>query len=150
MIPRRLESFFYICEKGGTVMLETVKQLKVTPEHLDDQDHVNNVVFISLLEKARLEWYDKVGLTKEERRKRKIGTVVRKLEVNYIKEARLGDTLIIRTRPLRLGNTSFTFQQTIYNERDERLVESIVTTVMFDTEKRKSITVIDEIAAHFK
>jgi acyl-CoA thioesterase FadM len=79
-----------------------------------------------------------------------IGTVVLKMEVLYLKEAKLGDHLKIITRPEYLGNTSFVLKQDIYNQFDEHITDAKVTMVMFDTVLRKGIRVINQIAQYFR
>ncbi|RBW68562.1 acyl-CoA thioesterase [Bacillus taeanensis] len=131
-------------------MLETVTKIDVMEKDIDGLEHVNNSIYVSYFGIARKEWYREAGLLFEEKQERNIGTVIRKLEVNFLKEARLGDSLKIITRPLRLGNKSFLLKQDIYNQNDEHLTDTTVTVVMFDTINRKSIKVVEEIAHHFK
>jgi YbgC/YbaW family acyl-CoA thioester hydrolase len=125
--------------------------LKVEPKN-DDIDmigHINNVKYAFYLEKGRKKWYADAGFTVEEKINRKIGTVVKRLEIIFLKEARFGDRLEIVTKPQKLGNTSFVLKQEIYNQYKELLTEATVTLVTFDLVKRKSIPVVDEIACHF-
>ncbi|MBD1382929.1 acyl-CoA thioesterase [Metabacillus arenae] len=131
-------------------MLETVTKIDVMEKDIDGLDHVNNSIYVSYFGIARKEWYREAGLSFEEKQKRNIGTVIRKLEINFLKESRLGDSLKIITRPLQLGNKSFLLKQNIYNQNDEHLTDITVTVVMFDTINRKSIKVVEEIARHFK
>lgn len=131
-------------------MLKTVTKVPVTENYIDNLGHVNNTVYVAFLGTARKEWYREAGLSLEEKKRRNVGAVVRRLEINFIKESRLGDTLKIITRPFQLGNKSFLLKQDIYNQNDEHLTDAIVTAVMFDTLSRKSIKVIDEIAGYFK
>ncbi|WP_339183407.1 acyl-CoA thioesterase [Oceanobacillus sp. FSL W7-1293] len=131
-------------------MLETITNIDVMEKDIDNLGHVNNSVYSSYFGIARKEWYHKAGLSLEEKQKRNIGNVIRKIEINFLKEARLGDSLIIITRPLRLGNKSYLLNQNIYNQNHECLTNATVTIVMFDTINRKSIKVIEEIARNFK
>jgi YbgC/YbaW family acyl-CoA thioester hydrolase len=129
--------------------LETLSEIIVKEDDIDPIGHVNNIRYVSFFEAARGEWYAKGGISYEEMRKRKIGTVILRLEIMFLKEARLGDSLKIITRPKKLGNKSFVFEQTIYNQLEERITEATVTSVMFDTTLRKSIPVVDKIAVRF-
>ncbi|WP_044894374.1 acyl-CoA thioesterase [Bacillus alveayuensis] len=129
--------------------LETVTEIKVKPEDIDELGHVNNKVYVAYLEKAREHWYSEAGLPFAVMKKRNLGTVVLKLDVFFKKEARLGDILKVKTRPIRLGTKSFVLEQIIFNEANEAITEATITNVMFDTTVRKSTTVADEIARHF-
>jgi YbgC/YbaW family acyl-CoA thioester hydrolase len=131
-------------------MLETVTKIEVTEKDIDSLGHVNNSIYVSYLGIARMDWYRETGLSFEEKQKRNLGSVIRKLEINFLKESRLGDVLKVITRPLRIGNKSFLLKQDIYNQNNEHLTDVTVTAVMFDTINRKSIRVVEEIARHFK
>jgi len=130
-------------------MEEIVTEIIVKEDHIDPIGHVNNIKFVSFLEDARGEWYRRAGISYEEMRRRKIGTVILKLDIMFLKEARLGDTLKIITCPKKLGTKSFVFEQKIYNQSEELITEVTVTSVMFDTNLRKSMPVVDEIAQNF-
>jgi YbgC/YbaW family acyl-CoA thioester hydrolase len=129
--------------------VEILYEMKVAEEDLDAIGHVNNVRFVACLEDARGEWYKRAGISYEDMRNRKVGTVILKMDIIFLKEARLGDTLKFMTIPKKLGNKSFVLQQYIYNQSDELITETSVTSVMFDLLSRKSISVVEEIASNF-
>ncbi|PAE44192.1 acyl-CoA thioesterase [Bacillus sp. 7884-1] len=130
--------------------METIFTLQTQKEDIDSLGHVNNCRYVKFLEDARVNWYEKCGLSLNDFQEMDIGTVVLKMEVLYLKEATLGDHLKVITRPEFLGNTSFVFKQDIYNQFDEHITDAKVTMVMFDTLLRKSIKVIDQFAQYFK
>lgn len=130
-------------------MLKTITKVNVTQNDIDHLNHVNNSVYVSYFEIGRKEWYYQAGLSQEEKQKRNIGTVIKKLKINFIQESRKGDLLKIVTQPIRLGNSSFLLKQDIYNQSNDHITAAIITSVMFDTINRKSIKVVDEIARHF-
>lgn len=80
---------------------------------------------------------------------RDMATVLLKLDTEYIKEARLGDKVTVKTSLGRLGTKSFTMEQTMYNEQHEEISTSQSIFAMFDLIQRKSIPVVDEIARFF-
>ena len=121
----------------------------VKEEDIDKMDHVNNCMYVIYLEKARKHWYQQAGASKDYLQQRNLGTAVLKLDVLFRKEARLGEQLIIRTKPDYLGNTSFVLKQTIINRDGELITEAIVTNVMFDRLKRNSTRVVKEISRWF-
>lgn len=129
--------------------MEILYEMKVKEEDLDAIGHVNNVRFAAYLEDARGEWYKRAGLSYEDMSVRKVATVILKMEILFLKEARLGDTLKFMTIPKKLGNKSFVLQQYIYNQSDEHITEALITSVMFDLLSRKSIAVVEEIASKF-
>lgn len=130
--------------------MECVTNVVVQREDIDELEHVNNKVYVHYFEKGRIDWYSKSGLTIDTMRKRQLGTAVVKLTITFLKEARLGESLRIKTSPVRLGNTSFDLKQEIFNAAGEKITEALVTSVMFDLEKRKSTRVAPEIACQFR
>jgi thioesterase III len=71
------------------------------------------------------------------------------ININYRKEARLGEKLTIRTRPLRKGRSSFVLEQVIDNERGERVADAQVTSVTVDLKERKSVPLPQKLAKWF-
>ncbi|MDQ0156622.1 acyl-CoA thioesterase [Robertmurraya andreesenii] len=129
--------------------MRTTIEIRVKEEDIDALGHVNYNKYISYSERAMGDWHKNAGLDWNEMSDRKIGTVFVNLNVNYIKEARLGEVLRVETIPLKLGTKSFVIQQEIYNERDEKITEFTKKFVMFDLERRQGMKVVDEIARHF-
>jgi YbgC/YbaW family acyl-CoA thioester hydrolase len=146
-----LKMFFYRNLKG-VFLVESLTEILVIEEHIDIEPvgHVNNVRFVEFLEAAREEWYKKAGLSYEEMAKKKLGTVILKMNLLFLKEARLGDTLKIITGPQKIGNKSFVFQQKVFNQFDVLILESTVTYVMVDSVERKSIPVVEEIVRNMQ
>lgn len=130
--------------------METWTEIIVEHEDIDELEHVNNKVYIGYLEEARGDWYAEAGFSFDVMREHDLGTVVVKLSISFLKEAVVGETLKVKTMPIRLGNTSFDLQQEIYNEAKEKVTEALVTSVMFNRKERKSVTVVPEIARQFK
>ncbi|MBI0579206.1 acyl-CoA thioesterase [Neobacillus cucumis] len=129
--------------------MEHLTEISIIEDYLDPIGHVNNVKLMSFLEDARRQWYKKAGISYEEMRKMRVGTVILRMDIMFLKETFLGDTLKIITQPQKLGTKSFVFQQKIYNQMEELVLEATVTCVMLDTTIRKSMPVVDQIARHF-
>ncbi|MGG1400656.1 acyl-CoA thioesterase [Bacillus salipaludis] len=129
--------------------MEHLTEINIIEDYLDPIGHVNNVKLMSFLEDARRQWYKKAGISYEEMRKMKVGTVILRMDIMFLKETFIGDRLKIITQPQKLGTKSFVFQQKIYNQVEELVLEATVTCVMLDTTIRKSMPVVDQIARHF-
>ncbi|WP_435414996.1 acyl-CoA thioesterase [Polaribacter aestuariivivens] len=69
-------------------------KLKVTSEDLDDLNHVNNVVYVKWMDIVAFEHWS--FLTKENPLKQYIWVVL-KHEIEYLKQAVLGDEIIVKT-----------------------------------------------------
>lgn len=126
------------------------KQITVSEKDIDGLNHVNNSVYLNYLEDGREVWYIKyANHSYEDFHQANLGTVVLRIDILYKKEAVLNDNLQVITKPKRLGNTSFVFEQMIVNQEDEVICEATITKVMIDFTTRKSRPVIEEIARNF-
>lgn len=71
-----------------------LQQVIVQPEHIDNLDHVNNVVYLQWVQDvAKAHW----AVLSNEEVDRKYAWVVLRHEIDYRKSARLGDVLTVRT-----------------------------------------------------
>lgn len=129
--------------------METTFTVDVKDSDINGLDHVSNYAYVYYSDKARMDWYKKNNVDMAGLNKRNKGTSYIKLEVVYLNEGRSGDTLTIKTRPGRLGNTSFTLEQEIYNQHNELITKINIVNVMVDTQTRKSIPVDPEISRFF-
>ena len=127
-----------------------ILNIVVEEDDIDVLQHMNNMVYIKYLEKARLAWYEQIGERFQTILDRGYGTVVRNLNISYIKEARLGDKLQIKTIPLSIGNSSFVMKQWIYNEHDEVITEAEAVIVLIDLHKRAKTPIPAELANKLK
>ncbi|MFC7687927.1 acyl-CoA thioesterase [Ureibacillus sp. GCM10028918] len=130
--------------------MNSITGIQVKEEDIDSLGHVNHMVYLHYLQAGRTDWFRETGLSFEKLNKRNIESVVLKLEILYRQEAKVDERLIVKTQPLRLGNTSFVFEQKILNERNEVITEATVTEVMFDLITRKSRPVVEEIIRGFQ
>ncbi|SHF30389.1 acyl-CoA thioester hydrolase/thioesterase-3 [Seinonella peptonophila] len=129
--------------------MKTEIEIEVRPTEIDVMGHVNNAKYIEYLEWGREDWYNKAGIPFDELQAIGIGTVVARIEIDYRKEARLGERLLIKTQPHSKGRTSYLLQQQIFNQEDQLVTEAIVTGVTISLEKRKSVPLPTILAEHF-
>lgn len=130
--------------------MRTEMVIEVRPTEIDALGHVNNAKYLEYLEWGREEWYQEAGIPFDELTAIGIGTVVVRIEINYRKEARLGDRLLVVTEPYCKGNSSYLLQQKIYNQHQERVADAIITGVTISLEKRASVPLPTVLADHFE
>lgn len=130
--------------------MEMSTDFEVTEDDIDLFNHMNYRRYIEQLESARAEWFNGAGIPFTVMAEKGIAAVILKLEIEYVKEARLADRLTIKTWSDKIGTKSFSLKQKIYNETNDVMTKSTCTFVMFDTTNRKSIPVVNEIAIHFQ
>jgi YbgC/YbaW family acyl-CoA thioester hydrolase len=86
-------------------------RFRVRSYELDSFGHMNHAVFLNWFEQARFDAFEQSGFPIPEHQARGGGIYVLKLEVEYLKEARLGDELVVRTWVGEVGRTSMVFHQ---------------------------------------
>lgn len=129
--------------------MEISSTIQVTEDDIDLFNHMNYKRYIEHFESERAEWFQRLGIPFSKMAEKNRAVVILKLETTYLKEARLGEQLMIKTWPEKIGTKSFSLKQVIYNESYEEITASLCTMVMFDTSTRQSMPVIDEIARQF-
>ena len=97
---------------------------------LDSMGHVNNAVFLTYLEEARIAFLFGRGATTE-------SLIVARVEIDYRSPVRLGEIVAVGVRCSRLGTKSFDLE---YELRvDDRLVaEARSVQVFYDYERREA------------
>jgi YbgC/YbaW family acyl-CoA thioester hydrolase len=126
--------------------METSLEIVVRPTEIDVNGHVNNAKYVEYLEWGREEWYEQNGLPYDRLFELGAVTVTVNLNLNFRKECRQGEVLVILTRPERLGRTSFALRQEIRKRTGEVAADAVITIVTIDPATRTSRPVPDELA----
>jgi YbgC/YbaW family acyl-CoA thioester hydrolase len=126
--------------------METTLAIVVRPTEIDVNGHVNNAKYVEYLEWGREDWCERNGLPYDRLLALGAVTVAVNLNLNYRRECRQGDSLIVSTRPERLGRTSFAVRQEIRRDDGELAADAVVTIVTIDPATRKSRPVPEELA----
>jgi acyl-CoA thioester hydrolase len=103
---------------------------------LDGMGHVNNAVFSTYLEQARLAWFaaNELG-TDEEMALRDV--ILARTEIDFRSPLQYGETVEIGVRPSRLGTKSFELEHALHS--DGRVVaEAKCVLVGYDYERAQS------------
>ncbi len=91
----------------------TVDQ-RVNWSDLDSLGHVNNAVYLRWLENARFYYFELVGLSAWGR-EHGHGPILARTEIDYLAPVLFPDRMLIRTRTVRIGNSSFDLSNEIYS-----------------------------------
>lgn len=129
--------------------MEVKVEIVVRSTEIDVNGHVNNAKYLEYLEWGREEWYEQGGLTYDRFMQMGIQTVTVNININYRKECKQGDQLSIRTRPEKMGRSSFVLMQEIYNQRGDKCADALVTCVTMDTVSRKGREVPSQLRELF-
>jgi thioesterase III len=129
--------------------METALEIPVRSTEVDFLNHVNNAKYLEYMEWGREDWYRQAGCSFAQLAERSIGTAAVNININYHQECGLGDVLIVKTRPLKVGNSSFVLLQEIYKkESGIKVSDAHVTIVLIDLKTRKSMAIPAYLMKH--
>ena len=120
-----------------------IKEIRVRKEHLDNQEHVNNVRYVQWIQDVAEEHWK---LRANEEHVEKYAWVVIRHEIDYKKEAKQNDLLKLETF---IGKTS-TFKSIrhviiINAETEAKIVSAQTTWCLLDAKKRKPVPIPEEL-----
>ena len=117
------------------------KEIETRWRDLDAFGHVNNAVFLSYVEDARILFFKRWNINYKER-----SLIVASAKIDYIRQVSHPSELIIGQRISRIGNKSFDIQSVIFLKEDMLPVcESTVISVAFDFTQNKPIRIYQSI-----
>jgi len=123
-------------------------EIKVRGYHLDIYAHVNNARYLEFLEEGRWALFEELDLTKEALDRGYNFTIVN-INISYINEACIGETLLLSTELKKYGTKSITLSQKIFRKSDgKQAVDADVTFVLFDMKTGKSVELDDSLKSH--
>lgn len=128
---------------SGSGLWPMTTEIKVVWRDIDVAGHVNNAVYFSYLETARVEAFLRItGGT----RAQDIFFIVARAACDFQSPAYMGETLQCKVWPTRVGTTSFTFKYELREKASQRLVATGETVqVMYDYEKRSKKPIPDAL-----
>ena len=100
--------------------------LTVRPYELDSYNHVNNAVYLSYLEHARMQFLNAAGFDFKGVTEAGFSLYVTHIDIRYKFSAFLNDELTIETYPVKTGKVSGTFAQKITKADGTVCVEATV------------------------
>ena len=109
---------------------------------MDAFQHINNAVYASYIESARVQMFRRWGITGSNKGN---SIIMASLTIDYIKQLKHPATITIGQRVSRIGKTSFDIQSVIFNESNEVVCKSLVVAVCFDVDSQKPIDVYSSI-----
>jgi acyl-CoA thioester hydrolase len=116
--------------------LQTHKVL-IRESHLDSYGHVNNAMYLTLLEEARWEFITAGGWGFHTIHKNKKGPVVLDIHLSFLKEIRLRETVTIESQMLEYPSKVGTLKQRMLDASGNEHAVAVVKFGFFDLEARK-------------
>lgn len=119
-------------------------ELLIREYHLDTFGHVNNATYLSILEEARWELVTAHDMGLEKIRKSGSGFVVLEIHIQFIKELKLREKVVIETQLESMDSKVSTLKQTIKNEKGNICCQATLKVALFDLINRKILPPTDE------
>tara|TARA_B100001123_G_C15047377_1_gene922128 strand:+ start:181 stop:591 length:411 start_codon:yes stop_codon:yes gene_type:complete len=107
---------------------------------LDAFQHINNAVFLSYFEDARVVLLKRWNLSPSGQ-----SIIVASVNVNYYKQLLHPSKFIIGQKVSRVGKTSFDIQSTMFTESSQIVSDALITSVCFDFNKQEKQLVYNQI-----
>ena len=120
-------------------------EFKTRWRDIDLFGHVNNAVFLTYIEDARIMYFKRWNVTEKKR-----SLIVASIKIDYLRQIEHPSDLIVGQKISRIGNSSFDIQSTLFIKGQSKpAARSVVISVCFDYKQNKSVPIYDEITADF-
>ena len=121
-------------------------ELNTRWKDMDTFGHVNNAVFLTYIEDARISFFRRWKLNNREK-----SIIMASIKIDYLRQVSHPSNLVVGQRISRLGKTSFDIHSVVFIQDDPQPVaKAVVSAVCFDYEANKSVPVYPEIKADFQ
>jgi acyl-CoA thioester hydrolase len=121
-------------------------RIEVRFRDCDPLGHVNNAVYLTYLEQARL-FYWRSLWNFGELRDSTPGVIMARAEIDYRLPARYGQHLEVRIDLAAVGRTSFTYDYEIVDEEGRTVASARTVQVMYDYRSSKPVPIPPDIRA---
>lgn len=116
-----------------------VLNLRIDWSDLDYFGHVNNISFFKYIQASRVNYWDRIGLTKSHR-DTNVGPVLASCKCDFKLPLFFPGQITIFSRVDFIKNTSFSICHRIINEKGQIVAEAQDIIVMFDFNKNEKIS----------
>ena len=126
--------------------IEDFHELKVRVSDTDLMDVVHSNIYINYFDDGFISFTSKLGKDCGALHKQGIVFPVRKVEIEYLQSATFGDTILIHSRVVKVGNTSMTLAMDCYKNtksKDTLLVKGVIVRLIMDLNKNELIKITD-------
>jgi acyl-CoA thioester hydrolase len=123
-------------------------RLEVRFRDCDAMGHTNNAVYLTYLEQARFaHWRSLWGFGNARTDPDLPGVILARVEADYKRPSRYGDTLEVRLVVAAIGRTSFRYDYEIVDERGQTVLTAKTVQVMYDYAAGRPVPIPDPIRA---
>ncbi len=121
-------------------------ELQTRWKDMDAFGHVNNAVFLSYIEDARITFFKRWNLCEKKR-----SIIMASAKIDYLRQIDHPSYLIVGERISRIGRKSFDIESAVFiKDEADAVATSMVICVCYDYEQNESVPVYLEIVEDFK
>lgn len=113
--------------------------MQIKESMLDSFEHVNNAMYLTILEEARWDLITRNGYGLEKIMETRIGPTILEINIRFLKELKLGDEITIETYAESYVKKIAVIKQTIFRGT-EICCTTEITMALFDLTERKIIS----------
>ena len=125
-------------------------RFKIYIEDTDFQGVVYHSNYLKYFERARSEFLSANKVSQNELRKLNLAFVIKKINLEYIAAAELGDNLIIKSSVEKGSNARMIFYQKIVDENNKEYVVGTIDVCLIDLVTKKPQRFSDDLLLIFK
>ncbi|MCG3865936.1 MULTISPECIES: tol-pal system-associated acyl-CoA thioesterase [unclassified Photobacterium] len=101
--------------------------------------------YLKFFERARTEYLRKIGLNQQQLFSQNMSFVVRSLNIDFLRGAKLDDQLMVHTVVQNIRRASIEFSQELVNNNNEVLCKALVNVACVDPTKMKPIALPEQL-----
>jgi len=120
-------------------------RIEVRFRDCDPLRHVNNAVYLTYLEQARLSHWRALWGFGIDPNPRVPGVILARAEIDFRIPAQYGETLEVRIEVAAIGRTSFTYDYEVVDAQGRLVASARTVQVMYDYAAEKPVPIPDEI-----
>jgi len=129
-------------------MSHFIHRLEVRFRDCDPMGHTNNAVYLSYLEQARFaHWRSLWGFGTPQLPPGLPGVILARVECDYKRPTKYGDTIEVRLTVAEIGRTSFRYEYEIVDDQGRTVLTAKTVQVMYDYTVEKPVPIPDGIRA---
>jgi acyl-CoA thioester hydrolase len=125
------------------------KIFTVHQEHIDQNNHLNNVVYIQWMQDIAVMHSEALGWGYQEYKAKGCSWVVKSHQIKYFRAAAVGDQVIIKTWLEKIKNCSCIRKYAFYNNKSEIIATAETLWIFISINTGRPVIVLPEIRNSF-
>ncbi len=127
----------------------TQLSLRLDWSEMDIFGHINNVMFMKFIQASRVNYWETIGMS-QHYKQTGIGPMLVSTSCQFKKPLHYPGNIVLQARVVAVGNTSFTLNHQILNEKGELCATGEDVVVLFDFNKNEKVIIPDNFREEIK